>query len=80
MRRCERCGGKGGAQSSPELDSAFRLAREKGMCPHEQKGICSFGADCQNQHGCVIDSNHKGHAAYNCPDLGTPTARKALGP
>jgi hypothetical protein len=63
--------------NTPELNKAFSLAVEKKQCGHHQKGICSFGADCQKRHLCVICGS-KAHGAIRCPELKKDKGRKLL--
>ena len=84
----ENRGGRGGQASkppadpkkhTPQLNKAWKLAKEQGKCPHHQKDLCTYGDDCRDPHGCVICGS-KDHGACNCPHLHKEKGQKLLGP
>jgi hypothetical protein len=78
-----RRGGKGGdsqdkSSHTPELNKAWKLAQEKKLCGHFQKGLCRFGTDCKDPHRCLICNSSK-HGAKDCPELHKARGQKLLG-
>jgi hypothetical protein len=78
-----RRGGKGGdsqdksSSHTPELNKAWKLAQEKSLCGHFQKGLCRFGRDCKDPHRCLICNSSK-HGAKDCPELHKARGQKLL--
>jgi len=78
-----RRGGKGGdsqdkSSHTAELNKAWKLAQEKKLCGHFQKGLCRFGTDCKDPHRCLICNSSK-HGAKDCPELHKARGQKLLG-
>ena len=83
-----RGGGKGNASSrkvtrpkssTRPANEAFRLAKTKGLCPHHNKGECSFGSKCEKPHECVLCGKKRDHGAVDCSQWNSEKAKKLLG-
>ena len=85
-QRDPRGGGKGGSapkkhrlSSTPPANKAFALAKTKGLCPHHNKGECSFGDKCQKDHECILCGKKRSHGAVDCSKWNSQEAKKLLG-
>ena len=55
----------------------WKLAQDKSLCGHFQKGLCRFGRDCKDPHRCLICNSSK-HGAKDCPELHKARGQKLL--